>query len=293
MTGWPPLTPCRSRASTSPTGRATSTGARSRAAGVSFAYIKATEGGDHLDPKFLDNWYAAKRAGIARGAYHFVYWCRPANEQALWFMLNVPPDSDALPPVLDVEWNSRSKTCPGKVDRDTALQKIKIMLDAMEAHTGKRPIIYTDPKFHREVLEGEFTNYHFWLRSVAAEPEDIYRERGWSFWQFTTTGKVPGVDGKVDRNSYNGTLRGLGSRAEMAPGRPLGFGASRLVIGKNAETLQIDQHGAFEDLVGTHRHLARLKIALREQRGDAVGDRPDMQAHQLDRRPLMLGQLPA
>jgi lysozyme len=177
-----------------------------RAAGVRFAYIKATEGGDHLDPKFLDNWSAAERAGVARGAYHFMYWCRPANEQALWFMLNVPPDSDALPPVLDLEWNSRSKTCPGKVDRDTALQKIKIMLDAMEAHTGKRPIIYTDPKFHREVLEGEFTNYHFWLRSVAAEPEDIYRERGWSFWQFTTTGKVPGVSGKVDRNIYNGTL---------------------------------------------------------------------------------------
>jgi lysozyme len=176
-----------------------------RAAGIRFAYIKATEGGDHLDPKFLDNWYAAKRAGVARGPYHFVYWCRPANEQALWFMLNVPPDSDALPPVLDVEWNSHSKTCPGKVDRRTALKKIKIMLDAMEAHTGKRPIIYTDPKFHHEVLEGEFTDYHFWLRSVAAEPEEIYRQRGWAFWQFTTTGKVPGVNGKVDRNSYKGT----------------------------------------------------------------------------------------
>ncbi len=61
-----------------------------RDAGVRFAFIKATEGGDHLDPKFLENWYAAKRAGIARGAYHFIYWCRPANEQALWFMLNVP-----------------------------------------------------------------------------------------------------------------------------------------------------------------------------------------------------------
>jgi lysozyme len=177
-----------------------------RQAGVRFTFIKATEGGDHLDPKFLDNWYAAKRAGVARGAYHFVYWCRPAHEQALWFMLNVPPDSDALPPVLDVEWNSHSKTCPGKVDRATALAKIKTLLDAMEAHTGKRPIIYTDPKFHHEVLEGEFTDYHFWLRSVAAEPDQIYRQRSWSFWQFTTTGYVPGVKGRVDRNSYNGTL---------------------------------------------------------------------------------------
>jgi lysozyme len=176
-----------------------------RDAGVSFTYIKATEGGDRVDPKFLENWEGAKRAGIARGAYHFIYWCRPANEQALWFMLNVPPDPDALPPVLDVEWNSYSKTCPGKLDRDTALAKIKILLDAMQAYTGKRPIIYTDPVFHRDVLEGEFPDYHFWLRSVAAEPDARYRQRSWAFWQFTTTGKVPGVAGRVDRNSFNGT----------------------------------------------------------------------------------------
>ena len=180
---------------------------KARDSGVRFTFIKATEGGDHVDPKFLDNWYGARRAGIVRGAYHFVYWCRPAHEQALWFMLNVPADADALPPVLDVEWNSHSKTCPGRVSRATALAKIKVMLDAMQAHTGKRPIIYTDPAFHREVLEGELRDYHFWLRSVAAEPDEVYRRRSWAFWQFTTTGYVPGVPGKVDRNSYNGTQR--------------------------------------------------------------------------------------
>ncbi len=129
----------------------------------------------------------------------------PADEQALWFMLNVPPDPDALPPVLDVEWNSHSKTCPGHVARDVALARIKTMLDAMQAHTGKRPIIYTDPVFYRDVLDGAFTGYHFWLRSVAAEPEALYRDRTWSFWQFTTTGSVPGVQGRVDCNSFNGT----------------------------------------------------------------------------------------
>jgi lysozyme len=176
-----------------------------RAAGIHFVFIKATEGGDHVDPKFRDNWFGAKRAGLARGAYHFIYWCRPAHEQALWFMLNVPPDPDALPPVLDLEWNSHSKTCPKRVPREEALQTIRTMLAALETHTGKRPIIYTDPKFHRDVLEGEFPNYHFWLRSVAAKPGDVYRNRSFAFWQFTTTGKVPGVPGKVDRNSFNGT----------------------------------------------------------------------------------------
>jgi lysozyme len=82
---------------------------------------------------------------------------------------------------------------------------IRTLLAAFESHTGKRPIIYTDPRFHRDVLEGEFPNYQFWLRSVAAEPADVYQQRGWTFWQFTTTGTVPGVAGKVDRNSFNGS----------------------------------------------------------------------------------------
>ena len=51
------------------------------------------------------------------------------------------------------------------------------MLDAMQAHTGKQPIIYTDPVFYRDVLDGEFTNYHYWLRSVAAEPDDEISKR--------------------------------------------------------------------------------------------------------------------
>ena len=37
-----------------------------RAAGTQFAFITATEGGDYLDPKFAQNWQAAKRAGISR-----------------------------------------------------------------------------------------------------------------------------------------------------------------------------------------------------------------------------------
>jgi lysozyme len=81
-------------------------------AGTAFAFIKATEGGDHLDERFAQNWAAAKAHGIARSAYHFVFWCRPAEEQLAWFRQNVPADADALPPVLDVEWNGHSRTCP-------------------------------------------------------------------------------------------------------------------------------------------------------------------------------------
>ena len=59
-----------------------------------------------------------------------------------------------LPPVLDLEWNNASVTCPKRVPRDDALEKIHKMLEIMEYHTGKRPVIYTDINFHRDVLEG-------------------------------------------------------------------------------------------------------------------------------------------
>jgi lysozyme len=173
-----------------------------RQAGTKFAFIKATEGGDHVDNRFLENWFAARNAGVPRGAYHFVYWCRPAHEQSVWFKKNVPQDPDALPPV---EWNGESVNCPRKVPREQALAMIDVLLREMEAHTGKRPILYTDITFHKEILEGEFNDYPYWIRSTAAEPHERYNNRRWTFWQFTTTGRVPGISGDVDRNTFYGT----------------------------------------------------------------------------------------
>jgi lysozyme len=178
-----------------------------RQAGTRFVFIKATEGGDHIDPRFRANWEGAKAAGIPHGAYHFVYWCRPAHEQAQWFVQHIPVEANALPPVLDVEWNGHSRTCPRKVPAETAREKMRLMLAELERHTGKTPIIYTDITFHKDVIEGttEFDRYPFWIRSTAARPEERYRDRPWEFWQYTTTGRVPGINGDVDRNAFFGS----------------------------------------------------------------------------------------
>jgi len=177
-----------------------------KSAGVSFVFLKSTEGGDHMDERFLENWRGAREAGVPHSAYHFMYWCRPASEQATWFRQNVPADPDALPPVLDVEWNSQSKTCPIRIPAEEAREKISLMLKAMEEHTGKKPIIYTDITFHEDVLGNYFDQYPYWVRSVAAEPQERYKDRPWSFWQFTTTGRMPGVRGDVDRSVFAGTM---------------------------------------------------------------------------------------
>jgi lysozyme len=83
---------------------------------------------------------------------------------------------------------------------------IRTLLAAMEARTGTRPIIYTDVTFYREIIRGsEFTAYPFWLRSTAALPGDLYPGQPFVYWQFSGTGRVPGISGNVDRNVFNGS----------------------------------------------------------------------------------------
>lgn len=177
-----------------------------RAAGKTFAWIKATEGGDRFDERFLENFAEAKAAGLARGAYHFYYFCRPVEDQIAWFIQNVPNDPTALPPVLDMEWNHLSPTCRLRPDRATVHADMRAWLTAIEAHYGKRPVIYTSVDFHRDRLQGAFNDYHIWVRSVAGHPSIRYGDRKWHFWQHTATGQVAGIQGNVDRNVFYGSL---------------------------------------------------------------------------------------
>jgi len=175
-----------------------------RTQGANFAFIKATDGGDHIDPMFSQNWRGAKASGIRRGAYHFFYWCRTAGEQASWFMRNVPRDPDALPPVIDVEWNHDS-SCKQQLSPSRVREKMQVFMDILERHYGKRPIIYTSPDFYGDNLEGAFPKHPFWLRSVAVHPSKIYPGRKWLFWQYSGSGLSSAVDGRIDLNAFNGT----------------------------------------------------------------------------------------
>ena len=187
-------------------------------AGVSFAFLKATEGGDGLDPSFAGNWRSAAEAGIPRGAYHFFYWCRPAAEQARWFIRHVPRSAGALPPVLDLEWTPFSPTCTRRPDAATVRAEAQIFLNMLERHYGQRPIIYTSPEIYQDAELSRLTGYDFWLRSTAERPSDTYPGQAWTFWQYSSTGLVPGAGGNTDLNAFAGSkadwARWLASKAQ-------------------------------------------------------------------------------
>jgi len=113
--------------------------ARVRRAGADFAYIKATEGGDHRDSHFAANWRGARAAGLRTGAYHFFTLCRPGAEQAANFTATVPAAPDALPPVIDVEFGGN---CGKHPSRAAVLAELAATLHGIEAHSRKPAILY-------------------------------------------------------------------------------------------------------------------------------------------------------
>lgn len=178
-----------------------------RRSGVSFAFLKATEGKDVVDPTFHTNRQAAAAARLPNAPYHFFYWCSTADEQADWFIANVPKEAMTMPPVLDVEWNHDSKSCTYKPVPAAVRAQMQRFMDRIEAHYGKRPIIYTTVDFHADNLVDQFKDYYFWVRSTASHPSDKYDERRWAFWQYTATGSIPGIKGHTDINVFAGDAR--------------------------------------------------------------------------------------
>jgi lysozyme len=171
---------------------------------VHFAYIKATEGGNHIDPRFQSNWRAARAAGIYVGGYHFFTLCRDGETQAAHFAAILPkPSPGALPPAVDLEHMGPCRKGPQISD---VPGEIRRFLAAMERAHGIRPILYTTREFHDAYLKS-FSGERFWLRSLFRRPS--FRQKEWVIWQHHHRGVKQGVSGPIDLNAFRGDLPAL------------------------------------------------------------------------------------
>ena len=170
---------------------------------IRFVYMKATEGGDFQDPRFVRNWVEARKAGLAVGAYHFFRSEKTGAEQAQNFIRTVPVEPDALPPVLDVEC---PVVPPGK-ERDAIRARIAECLERLATHYGKTPVLYTTYEAYEAYILGDCTGYPLWIRSVFTKPDEAALERDWLLWQFSSRMRLRGYSGPeryIDVNVFNG-----------------------------------------------------------------------------------------
>lgn len=186
--------------------------------GIDFAIIKATDGANRVDPWYERNRTRARRAGIATTAYHFARpglsgvgsrharIVRDARLEARFFVRQADLRRGDLIPALDLERSGGLR--PSEL-RTWTLAFLRTVRGAI----GARPMVYSNAYFWRthmgDTAKVARAGFRFWVAHWGARTPEVpgrrWLEQGWTFWQWTDCGRVPGIDDCVDRNSYSST----------------------------------------------------------------------------------------
>lgn len=173
--------------------------------GISFAYIKATEGGDWKDKSFQKNWDDAMRAGLSVGAYHFFTLCKDGIAQAKNFISIVPIAEGVLAPAIDLEYLGN---CSARPSKEEFLKELNDFVQEIQVYYMKKPVLYTNYDFYEHYLAGtSYADYPIWMSNIVFEP-DYKKYPSIAIWQYTHNGRVNGIDGPVDVNTYVPACKG-------------------------------------------------------------------------------------
>ncbi len=180
------------------------------AAGKAFAFMKASQDIDFVDPMYGLNRARARAAGLLIGAYHFADpspGVADARAQADHFLDTAGIASGDLPPVLDLE--RKNGLTPVQLE-----EWARAFLERVRERTGVRGAIYTSPSFWANSVGGSdwFATHGYRVLWVAhwttnpspTVPASDWAGFGWTFWQYTSDGSVPGIVGRVDLDRYAG-----------------------------------------------------------------------------------------
>jgi len=181
-----------------------------KANGITFTYIKATEGTTFIDPEFNTNYPAAASAGLIRGAYHFAHPdISTGATQANFFLAHGggwSPDGITLPGTLDIENNPSGAECYG-LSASAMVSWIQDFSNTYERATGVFPVIYTTTSWWTSCTgnSAAFSSNPLWIAHFASSIGAL--PASWSFttfWQFADSGSNPG-----DQDLFNGDMTGL------------------------------------------------------------------------------------
>ena len=196
--------------------------ARVKASGQTFAFIKATEGVDFRDRRFAQNWSNARAEGLVTGAYHYFTFCSPGLAQAEHFLAVAPRDEPLLPLAVDVEFTGN---CVGWESVTRIQLELRAFVEHVRARSGATPLLYTTEEVRLELVPPELQQRAYWVRSLWGEPS---AQIDWHFWQYSDTGRVPGIRGDVDLNVFAGPASAWQALIEPSRRLPRRAGESAL-----------------------------------------------------------------
>ncbi len=234
-------------------------------AGKTFAICKATEGINFRDAFLPLNLAGCTAHGLARGVYHFARPSRnSAAAEAAFFVAVV---RDILAPGDLVALDFEDEDLP--VGAEGGVWALA-WLEAVEAALGFSPLIYTYPSYvhERNVTTPGLARYPLWWASydlTAYPPPAPWGQ--YAIWQYTANGKVPGIAGDCDLDSFEGPiedLRALGQGGSAGAGEAIV--ARSYINGQGQPVTEIVWGGQAVEVLGTD--YVDVGIRCRNSAGD-------------------------
>lgn len=170
------------------------------------AFAKATEGRTYTDPEFFRNFVAMREAGLRAGFYHFA---RPDNNSAVAEVANfVSAVRQAGGRFIGFEdWRAGKPGVVGVLDFEHEPYSAGWAAswgEEFKRLTGVKALIYGGGYSLNPVLSALDKFSGVWLAAYVTDWKPYFNgdDSLVKFWQFTSSGSCPGVNGRCDLNHY-------------------------------------------------------------------------------------------
>lgn len=180
--------------------------AKVKAAGVQFAIIRAGYGkyAYQEDPCFTDNIEGAYNAGIPVGVYWYSYadTAAEARQEAEVCLTVIKPYKDmiTLPVFFDQEYEPAILAAGNNIRTECCVAFIK----AIEAAGYKAGLYGSQDWLDNKIDDSQIpATATVWVAQYRSEC--TYKGR-YTIWQYTSSGKVDGISGRVDLNEADDSL---------------------------------------------------------------------------------------
>ena len=158
--------------------------------GISFVYLRSTQGRSYFDENYLSYRDQILGTQLAFGTEMYYSNESTALQQYNFFMKKVEHNTGSLPIMV----------IPAVENRDKKFLQSMAHFTKMLENNGKKVLIAVDEKYHNFFPKGT---------QFVAESKKRPSKIKYSFWRYTTNGRVNDVDGLekgVTMYAYNGTV---------------------------------------------------------------------------------------
>ncbi len=177
--------------------------------GIDFAMLRSSYGSYNTDAMLDYNAAGCEEYGIPYGFYHYTYatTAAEAKAEARFFLDTIKDYSPEYPVVLDIE-ESYFQSMSRKKNTDIVVAFMNELENA-----GYYTSVYSSANFFTKYLDMErLEAYDIWVACWGdTERLNTYYDHHYGMWQYSSTGRINGINGDVDLDyaykDYAGIIR--------------------------------------------------------------------------------------